>query len=57
MVMAQRLYETGYVTYMRTDSTNLSVDTVGMAYGLIENEFGQKYLPGEVNIYSSEEGA
>ena len=57
MMMAQRLYEAGYITYMRTDSTNLSADAIGMVRGFIEDEFGQKYLPGKANVYSSKEGA
>ena len=51
MMMAQRLYEAGYITYMRTDSTNLSADAIGMVRGFIEDEFGQKYLPGKANVY------
>jgi DNA topoisomerase-1 len=57
MMMAQRLYEAGYITYMRTDSTNLSADAIGMVRGFIESEYGQKYLPGKPNSYSSKEGA
>ncbi|MCZ7019489.1 DNA topoisomerase, partial [Salmonella enterica] len=57
MMMAQRLYEAGYITYMRTDSTNLSVDAVAMARTYIESEFGKKYLPEKPNVYSSKEGA
>jgi len=57
MMMAQRLYEAGYITYMRTDSTNLSTDALEMARGFIESEFGAKYLPATVNIYTSKEGA
>ncbi|WP_163106152.1 DNA topoisomerase, partial [Acinetobacter baumannii] len=45
------------ITYMRTDSTNLSADAIGMVRGFIEDEFGQKYLPGKANVYSSKEGA
>lgn len=45
MMMAQRLYEAGYITYMRTDSTNLSQDAVNMVRGYISDNFGKKYLP------------
>lgn len=57
MMMAQRLYEAGYITYMRTDSTNLSADALTMARGFIESEFGDKYLPAKPNVYTSKEGA
>jgi len=57
MMMAQRLYEAGYITYMRTDSTNLSADAVSMARGYIEKTFGKDYLPEKPNSYSSKEGA
>ncbi|KRW62001.1 type I DNA topoisomerase [Pseudomonas sp. TTU2014-080ASC] len=57
MMMAQRLYEAGYITYMRTDSTNLSVDALNMVRGFIESEFGGKYLPAKPLYYSSKEGA
>ncbi|CUU52007.1 type I DNA topoisomerase [Actinobacillus pleuropneumoniae] len=57
MMLAQRLYEAGYITYMRTDSTNLSQDALAMARGYIENKFGNEYLPAKPNFYSSKEGA
>lgn len=57
MMMAQRLYEAGYITYMRTDSTNLSNDAVEMVRGFIGSEYGDKYLPGKPILYSSKEGA
>lgn len=57
MMMAQRLYEAGYITYMRTDSTNLSADAIEMVRGFIDSEFGGKYLPSKPNLYSSKEGA
>lgn len=53
MMLAQRLYEAGYITYMRTDSTNLSQDALAMARAYIEREFGQPYLPEKANIYAS----
>lgn len=57
MMMAQRLYEAGHITYMRTDSTNLSADAVAACRNWIEKEFGNKYLPEKPNVYSSREGA
>jgi DNA topoisomerase-1 len=57
MMMAQRLYEAGYITYMRTDSTNLSQDAVEMVRGFIASEYGEQYVPEKANVYSSKEGA
>lgn len=57
MMLAQRLYEAGYITYMRTDSTNLSAEAVNTCRDLIGSEFGDKYLPDSPRYYSSKEGA
>ncbi|VEH66858.1 DNA topoisomerase I [Rodentibacter pneumotropicus] len=57
MMLAQRLYEAGYITYMRTDSTNLSQDALNMARSYIGNRFGAQYLPTKPNFYSSKENA
>lgn len=57
MTLAQRLYEAGYITYMRTDSTNLSADAVAMCRSYIEEQFGKKYLPEAPIQYSARDGA
>lgn len=57
MMLAQRLYEGGYITYMRTDSTNLSADAVESVRGFIQSNFGDAYLPKDPIRYSSKEGA
>ncbi|BBB29566.1 type I DNA topoisomerase [Neptunomonas japonica] len=57
MMMAQRLYEAGYITYMRTDSTNLSSEAVESCREYIGDHFGSKYLPEEAIRYSSKDGA
>ncbi len=44
MTLAQKLYENGKITYMRTDSTNLSNDAIGKCKNYIETNFGEKYL-------------
>ncbi|MEK7559686.1 MAG: type I DNA topoisomerase [Patescibacteria group bacterium] len=44
MMLAQRLYESGLITYMRTDSLNLSEDALGEAQNFISETFGAKYL-------------
>jgi DNA topoisomerase I len=44
MQIAQKLYEQGAISYMRTDSTNLSKDALGMLATTVKKEFGEKYL-------------
>lgn len=43
MTIAQRLYEAGHITYMRTDSVNLSATAIEAAKKEIVSEFGEKY--------------
>lgn len=43
MAVAQRLYEAGKITYMRTDSVNLSETAIEMAKKVITKSFGEKY--------------
>lgn len=57
MMMAQRLYEAGHITYMRTDSTNLSQEALDSVREMIGKEFGDKYLPDAPIRYGSKEGA
>ncbi len=57
MMLAQRLYEAGHITYMRTDSTNLSNDAVTAAREYIEAQFGANYLPENPIRYGAKEGA
>jgi DNA topoisomerase-1 len=57
MMLAQRLYEAGYITYMRTDSTNLSDDAIASCREHIQVQHGAKYLPREPVIYSSKSGS
>lgn len=57
MMMAQRLYEAGYITYMRTDSTQLSNDSVDMVRGYIGKHYGKQYLTDAPVNYSAREGA
>lgn len=44
MQIAQRLYEDGLITYMRTDSVNLSGEAIGASRRRIEEKYGQEYL-------------
>ncbi|MEP7600176.1 type I DNA topoisomerase, partial [Acinetobacter baumannii] len=57
MMLAQRLYEAGFITYMRTDSTFLSDDAVSMVRAHIESQYGEKYLPAKPNRYGNKAGA
>lgn len=51
MRVAQRLYENGYITYMRTDSTILSQEALKAARQQIESLYGRQYLPDEPRFY------
>nr|WP_295841117.1 type I DNA topoisomerase [uncultured Apibacter sp.] len=44
MMIAQQLYESGYITYMRTDSVNLSEEAINSAKSVIVKNFGNEYL-------------
>ncbi|PWW16101.1 MULTISPECIES: type I DNA topoisomerase [Pseudidiomarina] len=57
MMLAQRLYEAGHITYMRTDSTNLSSEAVASCRSYIEKQFGGDYLPAKPNMYGSKQNA
>ncbi len=51
MGVAQRLYENGYITYMRTDSTNLSETALAAARSQVLELYGQDYLPASPRLY------
>lgn len=53
MSVAQRLYERGYITYMRTDSTNLSEQAITAARTAIREQYGDEYLPAQSRTYKS----
>jgi len=53
MAVAQTLYENGFITYMRTDSTNLSEEAIEGARSLAAREFGKEYIPAAPRIYKT----
>ena len=53
MSVAQRLYENGFITYMRTDSTTLSDAAVGAARDQVRELYGAEYLPDSPRTYAS----
>jgi len=52
MSAAQRLYENGYITYMRTDSTNLSATALSAARTEIKKQYGEQYVPDKPRVYA-----
>lgn len=53
MMLAQNLYERGLITYMRTDSVNLSIGAIGSVRSYIANFIGAAYLPKHARIFKS----
>jgi DNA topoisomerase-1 len=53
MQVAQRLYENGFITYMRTDSTTLSDTAVAAARAQVTQLYGADYLPDRPRVYAS----
>ena len=51
MSTAQKLYEAGLITYMRTDATNLSADAVNEIRGFIAHTYGDSFVPKSPNVY------
>lgn len=54
MRVAQSLYENGYITYMRTDSVNLSSQAIGAARSAIEQRFGKEYMSQTPRVYRTQ---
>ncbi|MGX9887368.1 type I DNA topoisomerase [Streptomyces sp. NPDC002276] len=52
MQVAQKLYENGYITYMRTDSTTLSDTAVKAARAQVTQLYGADYLPAQPRVYA-----
>ena len=57
MNLAQRLYEAGHITYMRTDSTTISADALATVRAHIGEAYGARYLPASPNRYASKSTA
>ncbi|AUH64667.1 type I DNA topoisomerase [Paracoccus zhejiangensis] len=53
MSAAQRLYEAGYITYMRTDGIDMAPEAVMAARDAIKAKFGEKYLPSSPRMYKN----
>ncbi|PKD43426.1 type I DNA topoisomerase [Rhodohalobacter barkolensis] len=57
MSIAQKLYENGLITYMRTDSMNLSGQAINAARNEVEKQYGEEYLFKRVRNYGKSKGA
>ena len=53
MSAAQKLYEQGLITYMRTDATNLNADAVNEIRAFIGREYGENFVPKAPNVYAT----
>ena len=57
MMIAQRLYESGLITYMRTDSTRISDEMIAQVRPYIETVYGEEYLPPKPNVFAKSKKA
>lgn len=57
MSTAQKLYEKGYITYMRTDSTYISAEAMGVLRSFIPSTFDSRYLPEKPNFFGNKTNA
>ena len=53
MQCAQRLYEAGHITYMRTDGIDMAPEAVAAARDAIKDRYGESYVPGSPRIYKN----
>lgn len=53
MQVAQKLYEDGFITYMRTDGVTVSADAIEQARGLISREYGPEYVPATPRVFKT----
>ena len=53
MVVAQKLYEQGFITYMRTDSTHLSSEALNASKTFIKESFGNEFLSDKTNVFKN----
>ncbi|MDO5318402.1 MAG: type I DNA topoisomerase [bacterium] len=57
MSLAQKLYEAGLITYMRTDSVNIAAVALDAVRSQIMQDFGEAFVPAKPNYYKSKAGA
>ena len=57
MKIAQSIYESGWITYMRTDSPHISKEAIGTIRQYIDDTYGSPYLPKTPKKYSAKKGA
>lgn len=53
MALAQQLYQSGYITYMRTDSVYLGAKAIESIRKLVQERFGEEYIPEKPNFYKT----
>ncbi|MBP9719309.1 MAG: type I DNA topoisomerase [Candidatus Levybacteria bacterium] len=55
MSLAQKLYEEGYITYHRTDSTNIAVSAQTAMISYVKKTYGDKYVPEKPRVYATKQ--